>query len=534
MHNLAKHLSVKTTPQSRAIPGKNQVENNAGGFVYTLDCWKRLHRFLILGSEGGTYYVNETKLTIDNAGVVVECATTDARRTVDTIVEISQSGRAPKNDAAILALAILSANADSNVRQLALAAVPKVCRIGTHIFQFVAACRELRGFGRGLRETIAKWYNDKPVAELDYQVTKYRNRAGYTHRDLLRLSHPFAINETRNRLYSWIVGKGPAWIDTPYAGHPLAYTYALDKISALDPASFRDAIKLIEDYNLVFEHVPTHFLNNANVWDAMLPNLKPTALLRNLGKMTAIGLLKPLAKSTSYVCDVLGDADKIRKARVHPLSILLALNTYQQGHGLLGSLAWRPVPQISAALESAFYLAFDSVEPTNKRHLLAVDVSGSMGWSYLANTHLSAREASACMSLVTSKVERDTYTLGFSDELTDLGINSHSNLNDVLNRIKNLRMRRTDCALPMIYAKQNKLDVDAFVVYTDNETWFGDIHPSQALEQYRQASGIDAKLIVVGMTATQFTIADPNDAGMLDLVGFDAACPAIMADFVRG
>ncbi len=533
MHNLAKHISVKTTPQSRAIPGKNQVQNNAGGFVYSLDCWKRLQRFLILGSDGGTYYATEAKLTIDNAGVVAECAATDARRTVDMIVEISQSGRAPKNDAAILALAILAANDNDAVRQLALSAVSKVCRIGTHIFQFTAACRELRGFGRGLREAIAGWYNDKPVADLAYQVTKYRNRAGYTHRDLLRLSHPNPVSEQRDDLYGWIVGKGKNWVEAPNVDNPLAYTYALDRIGELDPASFRDAIRLIEDYNLAFEHVPTCFLNNANVWDALLPNLKPTSLIRNLGKMTTVGLLKPLSKSTSYVCEVLNNAERIRKARVHPLSILLALNTYQQGHGLLGNLSWRPVPQITSALESAFYLAFDAVEPTNKRHFLAVDVSGSMGWSYLANTRLSAREASACMSLVTSKVEPNTYTLGFSDELTDLGITSHSNLNDVLNTIKNLRMRRTDCALPMIYAKQNKLEVDAFIVYTDNETWFGSIHPSQALDQYRQASGIDAKLIVAGMTATGFTIADPNDTGMLDVVGFDAACPAIMANFVR-
>ena len=45
--------------------------------------------------------------------------------------------------------------------------------------------------------------------------------------------------------------------------------------------------------------------------------------------------------------------------------------------------------------------------------------------------------------------------------------------------------------------------------------------------------GRAAKLVVVGMTATGFTIADPNDAGMLDVVGFDAGAPQVMADFVR-
>jgi 60 kDa SS-A/Ro ribonucleoprotein len=72
-----------------------------------------------------------------------------------------------------------------------------------------------------------------------------------------------------------------------------------------------------------------------------------------------------------------------------------------------------------------------------------------------------------------------------------------------------------------------------FVVYTDSETWFGTIHPVQALRQYREKMGVRAKLIVVGMTSNGFTIADPDDAGSLDVVGFDSAVPSVMADFAR-
>ena len=35
------------------------------------------------------------------------------------------------------------------------------------------------------------------------------------------------------------------------------------------------------------------------------------------------------------------------------------------------------------------------------------------------------------------------------------------------------------------------------------------------------------------MTSNRFTIADPNDRGMLDAVGFDTTAPAVIADFVR-
>ena len=51
---------------------------------------------------------------------------------------------------------------------------------------------------------------------------------------------------------------------------------------------------------------------------------------------------------------------------------------------------------------------------------------------------------------------------------------------------------------------------------------------------YRRASGIDARLVVVGMVSNGFTIADPNDPGMLDVVGFDTATPQLISDFARG
>ena len=76
------------------------------------------------------------------------------------------------------------------------------------------------------------------------------------------------------------------------------------------------------------------------------------------------------------------------------------------------------------------------------------------------------------------------------------------------------------------------MPVDVFVIYTDNETWCGGTHPTVALQNYRNKMGIDAKMIVVGLTATQFSVADPTDAGMLDVVGFDSAVPQVIAQFI--
>jgi 60 kDa SS-A/Ro ribonucleoprotein len=93
----------------------------------------------------------------------------------------------------------------------------------------------------------------------------------------------------------------------------------------------------------------------------------------------------------------------------------------------------------------------------------------------------------------------------------------------------------TDCSLPMLRAMEEGLDVDAFIIMTDSETYAGKVHPQVALESYRKrANKPNAKLIVVGMTANSLTIADPNDRNTLNLAGFNAAMPEIIAMFVRG
>ena len=107
-------------------------------------------------------------------------------------------------------------------------------------------------------------------------------------------------------------------------------------------------------------------------------------------------------------------------------------------------------------------------------------------------------------------------------------------LDKVVKAIEALPMGGTDCALPMIWAQQNKVEVDTFCVYTDNETWAGKIHPFQALKDYRNKTGINAKLVVIATEASEFTIADPSDRGMLDICGFSTDTPAVINSFSRG
>jgi 60 kDa SS-A/Ro ribonucleoprotein len=557
MSSYARHVSsLRTAQAEKARP--EQQQNQAGGFAFVLDHWARLDRWLILGCEGGSYYATERAMTRDNARTIDECLGADGLRTVAQIAEISVSGRAPKNAPAIFALAIASGHPDLATRRAALAAVPKVCRTGTDLFHFARDVEGFRRWGRGLRAAIGAWYNDKPVERLAYQAIKYRERDGWSHRDLLRLAHPRAPTPGHDALYRWIVGGAEALSRESERGRAISPELLPASVRAFEALRHetdrRRVAAMIREHRFTHEMLLTEWKNDPAVWEALLEDMPQTAMIRNLGKMTAVGLLAPGSAATKRVAAQLVDAQCISRARVHPIALLSALRVYEQGHGerarqRANALSWAPAREIVDALDQAFYLAFKAIEPTGKAHLLALDVSGSMGAGAIAGVPgLTPRVASAAMALATARSEPDFQVVAFSSApggyggkwgggtpgLTPLAVSPRQRLDDVLKAADGLPFGGTDCALPMIWAARNKVPVDTFVIYTDNETWAGDVHPFQALAEYRHKTGRPAKLIVVGMTATGFSIADPSDAGMLDVVGFDTAAPQVMADFARG
>lgn len=527
----ATHFNTRVTPQTQAIPGReaDMVTNSAGGVTFQVDDWTRLERFLVLGSEGGSYYASEKKLTIDNAKGVLSCLKTDGIRTINTIVAVSDGGRAPKNDPAIFALALAASAGNDETKRAAFGALSKVCRTGTHLFQFAEAANALRGWGKGLRKAVANWYNEKSARDLAYQLSKYQQREGWSHRDLMRLSHPKFTDPTKNAVAHWAVkGWEEIGAEVP-EDEALRTLWAFEK--AKKATSGAEVVKLITDYRMARECIPTQYLTDAKVQEALLQHMPVTAMIRNLGNLTKAGVVAPLSDGTRKVVETLRDVETLKKGRVHPLSILLALKTYESGKGFRGSNTWSPVPQVVDALNDAFYLAFQAVEPTGKRFLLSLDVSGSMG-SLIAGTNISCREAAAALSLVTAATEKEYAVMAFGSTYHPLSISPRQRLTDVTNSIARLPFQTTDCSLPMVYALEKKIPVDVFCVYTDSETYAGRIQPVQALNEYRNKMGIPAKLVVLGLASNGFTIADKNDAGMLDVVGFDSNVPAVMRDFI--
>lgn len=450
-------------------------------------------------------------------------------------------------------------------------------------------------WGAGKRRAVSAFYTARSADELAYLVTKYKSRNNWDHRDILRCSHislagklpegvqahPVvtahdlvlryavrgyeAIEGDVNSVLSsaeLVVGQVSA-LETSAGDEegdgfelvPRSESAATDGRAALariatflqglqeltelgqfegkpDEAKCDRAAELIRKHRMVREHVPTIFLGAKAVWKALLEKMPMGAMVRNLGKMSSIGLLDSGSEESLMVCSALADRDRIRRSRLHPFSILLAMETYRSGRGLRGSLSWPVNHAIIEALSTAFDLAFENVQPTGKKFLIGLDVSGSMG-SPCAGSSIPCRTAAAAMALSLVRTEDQVRTMAFCDSFVNFPIGRSEPLDSVVSRASHMPFGGTDCSLPMLHALERRLEVDVFVVFTDSETWAGRIHASEALKLYRQQMRRPAKLVVAAFSSSGFTIADPEDAGMLDVVGLDASLPAVLKDFVE-
>jgi len=463
---------------------------------------------------------------------------------VDRIIDISQSGRAFKNDPAILALAIAASLGGKNptrgeieVRKYALANLPLVCRTGTHLFLFAEYVKKMRGFGRSLKEGISNWYLSKEQKNLAFQVLKYQQRNGWSHRDLLRLSHPTTSDRVFNSIFKYITKKeAPSVNSRSHAA--LRYIDAYEKMKAATTEN--DVARLVMEYSFPEECIPSE-MRTPGVLETIIYDKNEkgfytagmTWLIRNLGRFSVKGMLGRGSQLEKFLVERFNDTGFIKYSRIHPMTILIALKTYSTGRGRRGSLTWTPNAEVLEAMDSMFYKSFDAIEATGKRYLLGVDVSASMSWTnnqMYQDYGITPREAAAVMAMVSAKTEKKSFTVGFSTTLVDLNINPNMILVEVIEALSKVPMGATNIGAPVEAALRSGEEFDVFIGYTDNDGNRGK-QPAELIKAYREKTGIDAKLIMCAFTATNYSVADPNDPGMFDIVGFDPAIPSIISAF---
>jgi len=671
--------SRATIPQTCKL-NIDQVMNCSGGYVWQLTPIEHVSRYLVLGGakDMGNYYKQADEVSHECALSVLQMVRSpDATQFVqlcDLLKAVSIAGRAPKQEPVILSVAaaiVFAKNAQE--KEIAFETAKACIRIPTHMFMLAGFVRDLsmakptnkgKGWGAGFRRTMAHYYLSHTGRDLAFHMTKYQNREGWTHADMIRMLHinPATLADDGARLmFDYVMMKyarkpktpsektlatlasqkvaivpnpfkpltkaefveklnaistpqiptsasiaapaplvaattqkpGSQTVASKVAGFVSALTSVMPSSASASSAATKPveddtfvvisgeddeagsssqkkkgssqsqlqqvafllkhlhaiheagekkditlACALIRSGRLVREHVPTTLFGSKEIWLTLLETMPLEALLRNLGKLTQIGVA---AEKHREIVVRLTNQTEVLKARIHPIKVLVASKVYTNGCGDSGSLTWTPNAYIGVALTDLFRISYGAVTPTGKRIMLGIDVSGSMSSAVLGSKVLTCRDASIAMALLYLETEKNVSAVAFSNTLTDLLAPSSKNrltrgmtLQQALAATNGMNFSSTDCVLPIQHAIKHNLQIDAFIVITDNETYAPNEHPQNALVRYRELTGIQAKLIVLGMTGNCFTIVDPTDRNTLNLAGFDTSTPEIASMFMRG
>lgn len=528
--------TVAFTPQTQAIPGREaeMVANNAGGYGFVLDDWERLMRFLILGSDGGTYYVGEQKLTAQNAEVAIRCIKADGVRVIELACNVNVNNRAPKVGQQLFVLALAMKHGDQATKNAVRAAASKMLRTGTHLLHFVAMLDSLGGWNRSKRRLIADWFGQEPD-KVAFQCLKYQRRDSWSMRDVLRVAHVKPFTPEHNPVLAWVVGKDNG--EMPGLPKILqCYRYMSEAVGTENMSCVEAALVGIKN-GLPREALPTEALSDLSVQRAMLPDMPIHALIRNLGNLTASGLFDG-SGNPDLVAAKLMNKETLRRSRVHPFAILLATLVYKSGAGFRGSKTWVPNATILAALEDAYDLAFDSVTPTGRRILIGIDVSASMSSHSCIGTPIKASTAAAAMAITLARLEPHATVITFDTEFRKIvPITKRTGIAS----LDNARGGGTDLTAPVRWAMQSgvlrgkimeKQAFDAVVLLTDNETWAGSRHSTQALAAYRKEIGLPVKLVCCSFAANHASVVDPQDPLQFGCAGLDANLPSLVSDFI--
>ncbi|UCF78183.1 MAG: TROVE domain-containing protein [Candidatus Eiseniibacteriota bacterium] len=538
--------TTKTTPQSRPLPGREMVQNDAGGFVFPLGRWPSLRRALILGTAEWSYYIGRKEMTDRFLALLRECIEEDPDKVASELVYAGE-GRTVSHSTVLIALAVLSTSKDPLAKRNFNELFPQLVRTGSHLYEVLGYIRGLRGIGRLIKRSFREWLTRDP-GKLAYQLLKYQQRYGWAARDVFRMFRPVPPTKEHQELYRWVV-KG--WDDLPAEApcEALKQVWWFEWLKRYGTAEEGATVAAIEKGNLTHEMTTGVGKMDPAAWEALFWRMPAHATLRNLGSLTDIGVISmengPVIERLK---NMFLDREAIRKTRLHPVEFMKALGVYRDG-GARGrsKKSWSPVGTVIDILESALELSFETLEPTGKEFLHAVDVSGSMG-SFMESCFCTCCEAAAAMCLVTVKAERNYEVRGFSSStgsinwgrsgdmngFVPLGISREDTFRSAAGKALMNNFGATDASLPWRWARETRKAPDVVVFWTDNETWAGAEHPSVAKARLEQQLGRPVKGVYVAMTASNISLADPKDEHCIDIAGFDPSVPKVIQMFVAG
>lgn len=483
-----------------------------------------LRRFLILGTKNNGYYESAVSLTDQNINNILSFAENGWNPVIDIVEDVLYNRKAHRVDAGYFVLAVAASpkyNRDSESRRRAFNAALKCAVTFTHLTLFLFYVTQFRGWGNQLVNFVNDWLNKYDVKSLDYQFTKYglggNGRNGYTAHDILRLAKPSGATGDRNKLYRYVAGKG-----SPVAQYSIGY-----ELARSNPNSLPD---IISQYELTHEMIPQTAKGDKNTWIALLPNMPPMAVIRNLPKFSQLGMTGSWRLYAKDFTRQIVDKILAGAKQLHPGVFLNAYVFY--GKGRNRNMEWNPSNDILNALQKAFYDSFKYLPTSNARFKVGVDVSGSMSAQF-SDMGVTSAQFAALVAMTLMRQSEWIDVRGFSTRLIPINITPGTPIKDLNDAVVQWNFGATDIGLIIQEAINNKEIVDCFVVVTDGEVNRGD-PPLGLLKKYNTVMKRNARMVSVATAPTWRSVLPDDDETTLNLVGGDPEIPQLITKFALG
>ncbi|XP_065336645.1 RNA-binding protein RO60-like [Cloeon dipterum] len=431
--------------------------------------------------------------------------------------------------------------------------------------------RVRRGYGRGMRRLVKRWYQRQEPEELLKRVLHVKSHYGWKHSDLIRMAHVTGEIDKEDNAAGQL---------TPLTVVITFLINGYNKAMALcqDKSEFGPILRVLEQHNhngykresapevirklqLKVEQVRTECRQDSMTWLAMLAHMSPSEVvhrIRSLWKVESAGnsnLLLMVAANRLRAADdgIQVNPCAVAIARTNFLMASYSKKKQHATHLELGKID----SMIVKALDELLTKSIEKIGPKIKRRVVAAIHFGEAGKERCAHTHSMSAEYAAALILLSLSHQFTDFELllfGSRNRMIPVEFPETGSINRVLElfREKNDDDRKKinpKMGAPMLWANtlfDVNRQVDAFVVITPSlKYWSGDIKgsaPLTALNAYHRTqaeTGMQeqkrAKFVLCALTPMVINCAQPpRSLHAMDFTGFDVNTVFVLKKYICG
>ncbi|XP_063984240.1 RNA-binding protein Ro60-like [Diachasmimorpha longicaudata] len=535
----------------------------------------RFTRYLFVGKEYPVYHsgtwTNPTNFTLDKLPSLedLSCSPATALLPLNKIKSALSSGLIHQPENLMFALAASARQQKSeSLRRAAYEYLSQHCKSPEHFLLFVSFASKLskqqsiprHGYGHGWRTAVNEWYLSQGSKTLAECVTRLKSRYGWSHKDIIKLSHPVTKGCTPDvqAVIKYIVfGLEKAKLEFENESRAREVLELMERVEDFrqceDPVRAAGLIRL---HHYTLDHVNPDLMKFPDVWEALVETMDLASIVQNLQRIQNAGLLATGSQIAEKIIAALMDKDQVLKSKISPSVLLLAVKTYENPDGVpmpvkrrigrKNKLKHKRIPRPDMRIIDAMYLAlnmsFSNVQPTGLKYLIIVSTGG---WRKPQGCQGAVVEASgpwvveaACVLALgllraDDKVTVSTFTGTEGLNARSVHLDKNATFVEAVEKIKARSTGPPNIGKPMLWAAHHRRKYDVFINVVDKMREKYDF-TGRAMDLYKKKMNLPTtRLInwVVGSTSTYMEGRNVSD--VLTVCGFDVHVPRIIEAFAR-